>query len=105
MLSLPQQLLLLACHENKANILNTSLSLGLAGAVLAELLIQNKIRMNGTRLCRRDQVGVAPPAIRDAVLCDGFLLLPPGDQRSEEHTSELQSRFGISYAVFCLKKK
>ena len=22
--------------------------------------------------------------------------------RSEEHTSELQSRFGISYAVFCL---
>src|ERR1043166_3261422 len=27
------------------------------------------------------------------------------DERSEEHTSELQSRFGISYAVFCLKKK
>src|ERR1043166_4189641 len=25
-------------------------------------------------------------------------------ERSEEHTSELQSRFGISYAVFCLKK-
>src|ERR1043166_5252037 len=25
--------------------------------------------------------------------------------RSEEHTSELQSLFGISYAVFCLKKK
>src|ERR1043166_5243080 len=24
------------------------------------------------------------------------------DVRSEEHTSELQSRFGISYAVFCL---
>src|SRR5213078_5279636 len=26
-------------------------------------------------------------------------------QRSEEHTSELQSRAQISYAVFCLKKK
>src|SRR6059058_2280468 len=25
--------------------------------------------------------------------------------RSEEHTSELQSRNDISYAVFCLKKK
>ena len=25
--------------------------------------------------------------------------------RSEEHTSELQSQFRISYAVFCLKKK
>src|ERR1043166_9207457 len=29
----------------------------------------------------------------------------PDSSRSEEHTSELQSRFGISYAVFCLKKK
>src|SRR3546814_4645949 len=27
------------------------------------------------------------------------------DQRSEEHTSELQSLRRISYAVFCLKKK
>src|SRR5216110_1103932 len=27
------------------------------------------------------------------------------DYRSEEHTSELQSRELISYAVFCLKKK
>src|ERR1051325_4586154 len=26
-------------------------------------------------------------------------------QRSEEHTSELQSPYVISYAVFCLKKK
>src|ERR1043166_8037398 len=31
--------------------------------------------------------------------------LLPAHSRSEEHTSELQSRFGISYAVFCLKKK
>src|SRR3546814_13559258 len=28
-----------------------------------------------------------------------------GNQRSEEHTSELQSLMRISYAVFCLKKK
>src|SRR3546814_3143188 len=31
------------------------------------------------------------------------LLIPT--QRSEEHTSELQSLMRISYAVFCLKKK
>src|SRR3546814_2699732 len=31
-------------------------------------------------------------------------LLRP-EQRSEEHTSELQSLMRISYAVFCLKKK
>src|SRR3546814_5854668 len=29
----------------------------------------------------------------------------PRGQRSEEHTSELQSLMRISYAVFCLKKK
>src|SRR3546814_7028158 len=28
-----------------------------------------------------------------------------GDQRSEEHTSELQPLMRISYAVFCLKKQ
>src|SRR3546814_7947853 len=31
--------------------------------------------------------------------------LKTGYDRSEEHTSELQSLMRISYAVFCLKKK
>src|SRR3546814_1225724 len=30
---------------------------------------------------------------------------PSAGERSEEHTSELQSLMRISYAVFCLKKK
>src|SRR5213592_5033576 len=30
---------------------------------------------------------------------------PLAGERSEEHTSELQSRYVIAYAVFCLKKK
>src|SRR3546814_15663864 len=34
----------------------------------------------------------------------GLAAIPNG-QRSEEHTSELQSLMRISYAVFCLKKK
>src|SRR3546814_9199409 len=38
-----------------------------------------------------------------AVLQDGAI--PPAEQRSEEHTSELQPLMRISYAVFCLKKK
>src|SRR3546814_3927367 len=33
----------------------------------------------------------------------GMLIME--DERSEEHTSELQSLMRISYAVFCLKKK
>src|SRR3546814_2562290 len=36
----------------------------------------------------------------------GYLEEPNSNtQRSEEHTSELQSLMRISYAVFCLKKK
>src|SRR5881409_4498092 len=33
------------------------------------------------------------------------LVLDRHEERSEEHTSELQSQSHISYAVFCLKKK
>ena len=40
-----------------------------------------------------------------ALSCHSQQVRCHGWQRSEEHTSELQSRFGISYAVFCLKKK
>src|SRR3546814_8430787 len=35
----------------------------------------------------------------------GGLAVGKGQERSEEHTSELQSLMRISYAVFCLKKK
>src|SRR3546814_9568499 len=35
----------------------------------------------------------------------GFSVTDHFFQRSEEHTSELQSLMRISYAVFCLKKK
>src|SRR3546814_5993120 len=34
----------------------------------------------------------------------GELVIATGANRSEEHTSELQSLMRISYAVFCLKK-
>src|SRR3546814_9291208 len=43
-----------------------------------------------------------------AAACAGSLFamgLYHGRNRSEEHTSELQSLMRISYAVFCLKKK
>src|SRR3546814_6880323 len=82
------------------------------------------------RICRR-QRGKPPP--RQAGIAGGGIRLRPGDgkfdvqirplrfacdgrgrrrlsigqetDRSEEHTSELQSLMRISYAVFCLKKK
>src|ERR1043166_9034991 len=45
------------------------------------------------------------PACARACATAAPMRFPPVMSRSEEHTSELQSRFGISYAVFCLKKK
>src|SRR3546814_2224256 len=40
-----------------------------------------------------------------AMLAMPFSATAPAKDRSEEHTSELQSLMRISYAVFCLKKK
>src|SRR3546814_6450084 len=43
----------------------------------------------------------------DALVLSACVQMPslPSVQRSEEHTSELQSLMRNSYAVFCLKKK
>src|SRR3546814_1531907 len=44
--------------------------------------------------------------VRSCSDCGGTVVLDSRcDDRSEEHTSELQSLMRISYAVFCLKKK
>src|SRR3546814_3677000 len=49
----------------------------------------------------------ALPGPPDRTWHDQHRAWPVGEQneRSEEHTSELQSLMRISYAVFCLKKK
>src|SRR3546814_2370028 len=46
-----------------------------------------------------------PPCGRDPHLPHHVGDPAAGHNRSEEHTSELQSLMRISYAVFCLKKK
>lgn len=50
MLILAEELLLLAFQEQKAGALNCLLPQGLAGAVLVELLMKNKIARKGTHL-------------------------------------------------------
>src|SRR3546814_6556367 len=51
----------------------------------------------------RDTRGLAA---RSSALGDvGEVAIQPVSERSEEHTSELQSLMRISYAVFCLKKQ
>src|SRR3546814_9593508 len=56
------------------------------------------------------QLDAHPQAAQRAVLKTQAATAGLGDvardaQRSEEHTSELQSLMRISYAVFCLKQK
>src|ERR1043166_2708462 len=59
-------------------------------------LSTNTVRMlvsEGIRYCTAVPVLGSSRTIRSVLMVEA--------QRSEEHTSELQSRFGISYAVFC----
>src|SRR3546814_10483927 len=54
----------------------------------------------------RGRLPAATPALVFEQACSRLSLLAIlGQERSEEHTSELQSLMRISYAVFCLKKK
>src|SRR3546814_8738850 len=71
----------------------------------------------GLRLFRRGAGAVARAGTSSGMVrragemgaCDGGVgqsaTRPAAGDRSEEHTSELQSLMRISYAVFCLKKK
>src|SRR3546814_2815521 len=80
---------------------------------------QSQPRIDHLRLCRHDNIetgqrimvaagleqdGGAGLMCRHMVWLGRDHLVEQG-QRSEEHTSELQSLMRISYAVFCLKKK
>src|SRR3546814_10216897 len=57
-----------------------------------------RILVEGLRAARRI---IEAPALAEQISSEWM----PGPERSEEHTSELQSLMRISYAVFCLKKK
>src|SRR3546814_9675290 len=49
--------------------------------------------------------GIDQSVIVDSLVSNGRPRCARRTERSEEHTSELQSLMRISYAVFCLKKK
>src|SRR3546814_8575182 len=59
---------------------------------------QDVARLIRQRSVQRDEIGARQQRIEIGFLDTQF-------DRSEEHTSELQSLMRISYAVFCLKKQ
>src|SRR3546814_3450229 len=66
-------------------------------------LFRSKLPAEGPvgRACIGRREGLAPAHRRNQTVRGRWRTL----NRSEEHTSELQSLMRISYAVFCLKKK
>src|SRR3546814_2626177 len=63
--------------------------------------ISSSLKSRGSAVCKIVLYGGG-----DNAFCRSFNTAYGGrHQRSEEHTSELQSLMRISYAVFCLKKK
>src|SRR3546814_10453192 len=84
------------------------------GPRIPPLRILGGIEANGERLDARaevewtdDQTRIAAfeTPTRGFTLVNASITWRPLPDRSEEHTSELQSLVRISYAVFCLKKK
>src|SRR3546814_4385533 len=69
------------------------------------IFCQTKLNMLLERNCSSMAAGLLrPKSLMPSILLRLRDYIQLGD-RSEEHTSELQSLLRISYAVFCLKKK
>src|SRR3546814_5980866 len=83
-------------EDERGTTRKAQLALGKAVAVM----IEEGIADGSVRRCK--------PVVTSRLLYaafNGIARLPAGPDRSEEHTSELQSLMRTSYAVFCLKKK
>src|SRR3546814_8113856 len=85
------------------SVLSMGRMIAVSDPLFAEAVIGDKIEFIGSRSNTPKQAYVRigeEERFRKplAEIADGY-------ERSEEHTSELQSLMRISYAVFCLKKK
>src|SRR3546814_1845864 len=68
-------------------------------------LVKDAIAQNAGIVHHRVELAEGAQGIFDDAGGSGGVRNICGVDRSEEHTSELQSLMRISYAVFCLKKK
>src|SRR3546814_3092141 len=86
----------------------TTLFRSLVGIDISEKMLQHADRkaVYDTLLCADVVTALDQhPDSPDLVVASDVLIYFGDLDRSEEHTSELQSLMRISYAVFCLKKK
>src|SRR3546814_6044390 len=106
---------MLKAPEGEGNIKEATLAEGRGGQYN---LFYEYARNNASRIGRavgpslegpwtvaEDPFGIREDSWDNWHLSTGPIVQREGEDRSEEHTSELQSLMRISYAVFCLKKK
>src|SRR3546814_3898148 len=76
-----------------------------AGVKRVVVVMNHADKAGNPKIVEQCSLPLTGTAVVDAIVSDyGRFILDRGE-RSEEHTSELQSLMRISYAVFCLKKK
>src|SRR3546814_7612517 len=92
----------------KGSIVNTASAAGVVAVPMHGEYVGAKHAVVGlTRIAAVDygQQGIRVNAVLPGAIRTPMLMSVIENERSEEHTSELQSLMRISYAVFCLKKK
>src|SRR3546814_2950173 len=67
--------------------------------------LQHASAVNGSEVTRDQAHAPIIESFAQRAKANAFVARANVPDRSEEHTSELQSLMRISYAVFCLKKK
>src|SRR3546814_4507666 len=93
----------LACADQRVHLVNEEDDAALASFHFIQHALQPFFELAAI-FCASDQAAHVKRHQRAILQCIGHVTI--GDaQRSEEHTSELQSLMRISYAVCCLKKK
>src|SRR3546814_7157800 len=95
--------------QQQARQRGTSLLAGRQQAATAQACARRQLHVPQRRIDADGRRGIdatPEPQILDRteLQVETIAMAEPVRQRSEEHTSELQSLMRISYAVFCLKK-
>src|SRR3546814_6120112 len=91
--------------RSKDRVLDREHRRGIDRLALEHALGERALRHEAKHFRQRPSGGVILKAFDRARTEDQHAVAAFAAQRSEEHTSELQSLMRISYAVFCLKKK
>lgn len=91
MLPLPEELLLLATHDDKGttpNLAEMTLGYGMAGAVLLELALRNKIQVKDKFLLVKDESPLDEPPLDEALQ---KILNAPKPQKVQEWVTQLNT--------------